>query len=197
MNDGVNTTPEQAARSLRVVRLVSFAASAGLAVGVLFALAALRYALVWPEPDVSRVVLSEIARPPAPEPETPPPPTSRPRESDAPQTLPAPAPAPEAPVISEPVVVTDPVWVERPRNPERFYPREAFMQDIGGEVVLDCDVGLNGRLNCIVVSETPEGRGFGEAALRIAGAHVMRPPMRNGVPALARYRMVVPFSPSG
>lgn len=197
MNDGVNTTPEQAARSLRVVRLVSFAASVGLALVVLFALAALRYALVWPEPDVSRVVLSEIARPPAAETPRPPPPAPTPRESDTPQILPAPAPAPAPPMVSEPVVVTDPVWVERPRNPERFYPREAFMQDVAGEVVLDCDVGLNGRLSCIVVSETPPGRGFGEAALRIAGAHVMRPPTRNGLPAPARYRMVVPFSPSG
>jgi len=195
MNDGVNT-PEQAARSLRVVRLVSFAASVGLAVAVLLALAALRYAPLRPEPEMSRVVLSEFAR--LPEPEAPLPPSARPPpEPDATQPLPAPTPAPEAPAIIEPVVITDPVWVERPRNPERFYPREAFMQEIAGEVVLDCDVGLNGRLDCAIVSETPEGRGFGDAALRIAGAHIMRPPTRNGVPAPARYRMVVPFSPGG
>jgi TonB family protein len=195
MNDGVNT-PEQAARSLGVVRLVSFAASAGLAVVVLIALAALRYAPLRPEPDVSRVVLSEIARPP--EPEAPPPPLAPPpREPDAAQPLHAPTPAPEAPAIIEPVVITDPVWVERPRNPERFYPREAFMQEIAGEVVLDCDVGLNGRLDCAIVSEKPQGRGFGDAALRIAGAHIMRPPTRNGAPAPARYRMTIPFSPGG
>jgi len=196
MNDGVNT-PEQAARSLRVVRLVSFAVSAGLAVVVLVALAALRYAPLQLEPEAPRVVLSEIARPPEPEAPRPRPSAPPPREPDAPQTLPAPTPAPDAPAIIEPVVITDPVWVERPRNPERFYPREAFMQEIAGEVVLDCDVGLNGRLDCAIVFETPQGRGFGDAALRIAGAHIMRPPTRNGAPAPARYRMVVPFSPGG
>lgn len=196
MNDGVNPTPEQAARSLRVVRLVSFAASAGLAAAVLLAVAALRYAPLQLEPQAPRVVLSEIARPPQPQPPRAQPPAS-PRESEPPETTPAPTPAPESPAIIEPIVITDPVWLERPRNPERFYPREAFMQDIAGEVVLDCDVGLNGRLDCAIVSETPEGRGFGDAALRIAGAHIMRPPTRNGAPAPARYRMVVPFSPGG
>lgn len=196
MNDGVNPTPEQAARSLRVVRLVSFTASAGLAAAVLLAVAAPRYAPLQLEPEAPRVVLSEIARPPPPPPPRAQPPAS-PRESEPPETAPAPTPAPESPEIIEPIVVTDPVWLERPRNPERFYPREAFMQDIAGEVVLDCDVGLNGRLDCAIVSETPEGRGFGDAALRIAGAHIMRPPTRNGAPAPARYRMVVPFSPGG
>ena len=196
MNDGVNT-PEQAARSLRVVRLVSFAASAALAVIVLLAFAALRYAPVWPEPDPPRVaVVSEIVRPPEPDASRRQPPPS-PRESEAPHALPAPTPAPETPPISEPVIITDPVWVERPRTPERFYPREAFMPEIAGEVVLDCEVGLNGDLDCAIVSETPQGRGFGDAALRIAGAHIMRPATRNGAPAPARYRMVVPFSPGG
>jgi protein TonB len=95
------------------------------------------------------------------------------------------------------VVITEPVWLQRPRNPERFYPREAFMRGVGGEVVLDCEVDTDGRLACVVASETPSGRGFGEAALRIAGAHVMRPALQDGVAVRGRYRMVVPFSPSG
>ena len=93
------------------------------------------------------------------------------------------------------MTITDPVWVQRPRNPERFYPRDAFIRGVAGEVVLDCDIDVDGRLVCTVVSETPQGLGFGEAALRIAGAHVMRPATRNGAPARGRYRMVVPFSP--
>ncbi len=72
------------------------------------------------------------------------------------------------------------------------------MQSIAGEVVLDCDVDVGGRLSCVVASETPAGQGSGDAALRIAQAHVMRPAMENGAVAVrGRYRMVVPFSPSG
>lgn len=203
MNDGVNTTPEQAARSFRIVRLVSFAASAALAVLVLVGVAALRFSPLWAEPNEARVVLSEMVRePPQAEPQAQPPtppPRREPDAQQAPPPLPPPQPAPQPPQIgaSEPVTITDPVWISRPRNPERFYPREAFMQGLGGQVVLDCDVDIEGRLTCVVASETPAGSGFGDAALRIANAHVMRPATRDGAPAPARYRMVVPFSPSG
>lgn len=198
MNDGVNTTPEQAARSLRIVRLVSFGASVALAAVVLLAVAALRYSPLWPLAEPPRIaVVSEVVREPQTEqPRAPARVTPPPREIE-PQEQPAPLSTPETPAPSEPVTITDPVWTERPRNPERFYPREAFMQGVAGEVVLDCDVDASGRLSCEVTSETPAGRGFGEAALRIARAHVMRPAMRNGAPTNGRYRMVVPFSPGG
>lgn len=201
MNDGVNSTPVQAARSLRIVRLVSFGASLALAALVLLSVAALRYAPLWPLADPPRVVVvGELFpdRAADPSPRTPPPPQQQ-REREAEQVSPAPepTPTPQPAAPSEPVLVTDPVWLQRPRNPERFYPREAFMQGVAGEVVLDCDVDVGGRLTCAIASETPAGRGFGEAALRIAGAHVMRPATRDGAPTRARYRMVVPFSPSG
>lgn len=195
MNDGVHT-PEQAARSLRVVRLVSFGASAVLAALTLLGLAWLRYPLEWTPSRATAPVLvvTEEARP---IPVERPPRLTRP---PAPQAIDAPV-ADEVPHAmagtSEPVVITTPVWIERPRNPERFYPREAFMQGVAGEVVLDCDVGVDGRLTCVVASESPPEQGFGEAALRIAGAHVMRPAMRNGTAVRGRYRMIVPFSPGG
>lgn len=197
MNQGVHT-PEQAARSLRVVRLVSFAASIALTVVVLLALASIRYAPLWRQEDAPRIaVVSEVRRDPQTlSPPQPPRRTSQheaePQDQAQPQQLP---PAPAAP--SEPVVITSPTWIERPRNPERFYPREAFMRGVAGEVVLDCDVDIAGRLSCVVTSEMPAGQGFGDAALRIAGAHVMRPAMQDGTPVRGRYRMVVPFSPSG
>ncbi len=200
MNDGVNTTPEQAARSLRVVRLVSFGAALVVAALVLLGIATLRYTTLWPASDAPLVaVVSEIVRAPqAPSAPMPPPPQPErrdvePRDAAVPQ--PAPVPAPVIPI--DPVVITNPVWVERPRNPERFYPRQAFMQGVAGEVVLQCEVDTDGRMNCVVASETPEGQGFGEAALRIAAGHVMRPATQNGAPARGRYRMVVPFSPAG
>jgi len=200
VNDGVNTTSEQAARSLRVVRLVSFCAAVVVTALVLLGIAALRYTPLWPANDAPLVaVVSEIVR--APQAERAPTPPAPPREQRNAETRdqaePQPAPAPAAAAPSEPVVITNPVWVERPRNPERFYPRQAFMRGIAGEVVLQCDVDTDGRMSCVVASETPEGQGFGEAALRIAAAHVMRPATQNGAPSRGRYRMVVPFSPAG
>ncbi|MEZ5960221.1 MAG: TonB family protein [Hyphomonadaceae bacterium] len=200
MEDGVQTTPEQAARSFMIVRLVSFGVSAALAAIVLLAIAALRFSPLWRQEDGPRIVVSELAREPEVQPQPRAlPPTSPPRAPEAQQTLsPTSTPEPQQEIrASEPVTVTDPVWVTRPRNPERFYPREAFMQGLAGQVVLDCDVDVEGRLSCAVASETPPDQGFGDAALRIANAHVMQPAMRNGAPTRARYRMVVPFSPSG
>lgn len=201
MNQGVQS-PEQAARSLRVVRLVSFSASLVLISVVLIGIASLRYAPMWREGNAPLVaVVSEMRREPLPvsaAPSRPPPPLERRLQQTLEQRELAAedlAPIPATP--SEPVVITSPVWIERPRNPERFYPRDAFMQGIAGEVVLDCEVDVSGRLTCVVASETPTERGFGDAALRIASAHVMRPAMQNGNPVRGRYRMVVPFSPSG
>lgn len=197
MTHGVHT-PEQAARSLRVVRLVSFAASIALTVVVLLAIASMRYAPLWRHDDAPRIaVVSELRRDPQTPPPAQPPPPRTPQRAAEPQDQATPQlpPAPAAP--SEPVVITSAIWIERPRNPERYYPRDAFMRGVAGEVVLDCDVDVAGRLSCAVASETPPGQGFGDAALRIAGAHVMRPAMQDGTPVRGRYRMVVPFSPSG
>lgn len=199
MNRGVHT-PEQAARSLKVVRLVSFAASIVLTVIVLLAIASMRYAPMWRQDDAPRIaVVSEVQRDPllTPPPARPQPPLRTPQREAEPQEQAAPQSPPAPATQSEPVVITSPIWIERPRNPERYYPREAFMRGVAGEVVLDCDVDVFGRLSCAVASETPAGQGFGDAALRIAGAHVMRPAMQDGAPVRGRYRMVVPFSPSG
>jgi protein TonB len=180
------------------VRLVSFAASVVLAAVVLLGLASMRYTPLWRQDDAPRIaVVSEVRRDPfTPSREQPTPPRTPQREAESQeQAAPQLPPAPAAP--SEPVVITSPTWIERPRNPERYYPRDAFMRGIAGEVELDCDVDVAGRLSCVVASETPEGQGFGDAALRIAGAHVMRPAMQDGAPVRGRYRMVVPFSPGG
>lgn len=199
MTSGVNPTPGQAAQSLRIVRLVSFAASALLAALVLLGIAALRYAPFTQDDAPTIVVIAELQPPPppAPEPEArrTPPPEEAPHQTPAPRSEPAPpeqSAASEAP--REPVLITDPVWVERPRNLARFYPRAAFMRGLSGQVVLDCIVETSGQLACTITSETPEAQGFGEAALAIASAHVMRPATENGAPVRGRYRMTVPFT---
>lgn len=195
MNTGVPETPNQAAQSLRIVRLVSFGAAAALAALVLLAIASLRYAPFRDETGAPSVAV--LIEPPLP---APPLAREEPRvrarppveERDAPVEQPVGAQA--AAAASEPVAITEPVWLERPRNLARFYPREAFMRGLNGRVVLDCLVETTGRLDCTIASETPEAQGFGTAALAIAAAHVMQPPTHNGALVRGRYRMIVPFT---
>jgi TonB family protein len=92
------------------------------------------------------------------------------------------------------VLITQPVWLSQPRNLARFYPRDAFMRGLNGQVVLDCIVETTGRLGCTIASETPRELGFGAAALAIASEHVMQPALHDGAPVRGRYRMVVPFT---
>jgi len=92
-----------------------------------------------------------------------------------------------------PVTISDPRWIERPRDLARYYPRRAIGRDVEGSVVLDCLVSTQGRLTCDVLSETPANFGFGEAALRIAADHRMAPATRDGAAVEGRYRMRVPF----
>lgn len=198
MRDGAQKTPGQAARPSPVVRLVSFGAASLLAVAVLLGVASLRYPLMW-TPDrtsATATVVTETARPASPE-RPPPPPRRREQEREEDEeTPPAPAAASQAESVGPPPQITDPVWLQRPRDTARFYPRAAFVQGVEGRVVLDCFVEVSGRLECAVTSETPPGQGFGEAALAIAAAHVMQPATQNGAPVRARYRMIVPFSTS-
>jgi len=86
-----------------------------------------------------------------------------------------------------------PRWLRRPSNLQRYFPRRALAAGEEGDVTLDCLVRTSGLLDCSIVSETPTGRGFAEAALRMAGDHQMAPAMRNGVAVEGRYRMRVPF----
>ncbi len=199
MNDGGERTPKRAAQPPRVVRLVAFAASTLLAVLVLLAAGALRYPLSWTPSAASApaAIVTEIMRP-APAERPRPPRVVREQNAehveDAEEVA---TPTPANVDESEPPVIVAPVWIQRPRNTARFYPREAFMQGVQGQVVLDCMVEVSGQLNCSVALEAPSNRGFGDAALAIAAAHVMQPATQGGVPVRARYRMIVPFSTRG
>ena len=55
------------------------------------------------------------------------------------------------------------------KNLKRYYPERATRAAIPGKVVMDCLVQTGGILgDCKLVSETPEGYGFGEKALEMA-----------------------------
>lgn len=95
---------------------------------------------------------------------------------------------------TQPVEISNPFWLHRPQDLDRFYPARAIGRGVEGRATLDCQVSITGALICTLVSETPSGWGFGEAALRIAHEYSMQPAMRAGAPAPGHYRMNVPFT---
>lgn len=71
--------------------------------------------------------------------------------------------------------ITNPDWAAR-GSVGRVYPERAVRARVSGEARLRCRVETGGRLSqCKVVSESPQGFGFGQAALRLAQAHLIRP----------------------
>jgi TonB family protein len=153
-----------------------------------------------PQPE-GHVILSER------EPTTPPPtpviPRTHPVEATQPSeqaepatTLPVSAePGATGPALPDPgpPTVSNPHWLQTPRDLARYYPMVALRREMEGAVQLDCLVTTTGALQCTVVSETPANWGFGAAAIRIAQDYRMVPATRDGAPIEARYRMRVPF----
>ncbi|MBI1185788.1 MAG: TonB family protein [Alphaproteobacteria bacterium] len=148
----------------------------------------------------------EPVAPPDPDPPPPAPRTPKttpaaiaPPTPDA-DTPPAPWPGPIVEPAAEPIGAVGPPLIERPRwrarpaDLGRYYPRRAETAGREGVVELECMVRVTGRLDCAVAQETPQGWGFGQAALAIARDHNMAPAMRDGAAIEARYRMRVPFN---
>ena len=91
-----------------------------------------------------------------------------------------PAPVTEAPAVapSGAVSATPLVHCPGPSPSEakaaseavgRYYPERAMRAKIPGKVILNCLTLSGGTLgDCKIVSESPEGFGFGEAALKLA-----------------------------
>jgi TonB family protein len=83
--------------------------------------------------------------------------------------------------------------------PGRYFPDRSQRAGIGGQAVIDCVVSADGRLNaCIVVSESPPGWDFKEAALRMArdGWITVEPmPTKSGERDIARVVVDFPRPP--
>lgn len=84
-----------------------------------------------------------------------------------------------------PSVITNPDWLSRPNGEqvEQSYPPLPLTMNIEGRVVISCDVDAGGALQgCVPVLETPEGLGFGGAAVSLSHLFHMKPKTLDGAP---------------
>lgn len=92
-------------------------------------------------------------------------------------------PPPEAvvtapPAVAERTLVAEPRWVALPSadDMDHDFPFKAALEGLGGRASLHCVADADGRLaGCHVTSETPEGYGFGDSALKLAALMRMEP----------------------
>ena len=96
-----------------------------------------------------------------------------------------------------PIPVTgnhEPDWKRKPTLEQMaaFYPVEALKARVTGLALLSCKVEINGLVSeCNIISETPNGYGFGNAALKVVRISEFIPKIVNGVatPGLIRVPM--------
>ncbi|WP_135210643.1 hypothetical protein [Vitreimonas flagellata] len=99
-----------------------------------------------------------------------------------------PTPLPSTADLMDPVACADReqvsglVWIRRPHNGQfvEQYPHEALAEPIDGAVELACRVREDFGLSCAVSRETPQGRGFDQAALNLAGRFEVAPVLVSG-----------------
>jgi TonB family protein len=92
----------------------------------------------------------------------------------------------------------NPIRIVRPTRQEimRVYPREALAQGISGRATVECEIITGGQLDhCRVVTEDPEGKGFGDAAIQLAFEHTVRPDANGYMPVGRRVDLPVQFTP--
>ncbi|NEX93865.1 TonB family protein [Caulobacter sp. 17J65-9] len=87
-----------------------------------------------------------------------------------------------------------PAWAKRASGDQllSFLPAKAAKEGQDGKAVIECDVAVDGNLrNCRVISETPEGYGFGAAALLAAPLFKMKPATVDGKPVVRAARIPI------
>ncbi len=102
------------------------------------------------------------------------------------EATPTPAPAPATAIEpAAPPSIRNPSWLTKPTADQlaRVYPRRAVDRGLSGAVTLDCRVTAAGTVEaCRVLTESPKGLGFGDAALSATRYFRMSPRTVGGEP---------------
>jgi len=77
-----------------------------------------------------------------------------------------------------------------------FYPGKARGDGVSGEAEVKCSAGADGKVGCEVLSEKPEGRGFGDAALKLQSRLALSPPPGGAKTTGRSVRTTVYFQPN-
>ena len=88
-------------------------------------------------------------------------------------------------------------WLKRPSAESIFalWPPEAYRRGQPGKAMIECTVTVQGTLRaCKVVSESPEGVGFGRAAIGLSPQLLMRPEIRDGKPVESIIKIPINWS---
>jgi protein TonB len=92
------------------------------------------------------------------------------------------------------MVSAQPKFIEKELLENLIYPPIALRSGIEGRVILELFIDRNGQIQRIqILQENPEGRGFGEAAVKAFTGMRCVPAVANGEPVSARYRYPVSF----
>lgn len=89
------------------------------------------------------------------------------------------------PAETGPKAIRNPNWLARPTADQlnHFYPPVALEEGLSGQADIDCSVTARGELTaCRVLNESPRGRGFGDAALKLSRIFRMSPKTEDGQP---------------
>ena len=85
-------------------------------------------------------------------------------------------------------------WSQRPtaEDLQFFYPVEAWRENLAGSADLECLIISSGELRCRAARDTPQGRGFGDAAARLSTLLRVERTDAEGQSVLGR-RVIVPI----
>ncbi|MES2722681.1 MAG: energy transducer TonB [Pseudomonadota bacterium] len=108
-----------------------------------------------------------------------------------------------ASVSAAPLALSDALWKVRPTGDDLMlaYPEAPRLQRVAGRAEIECAISVKGALEaCQVISETPAGLGFGDAALNLSRKIVLHPQDRTGANTAGRairvpVRWVAPPAP--